>query len=141
MRPRPAAVLQAKDIKLRLAFDSKARQILRESLIWTLFLITVAIVCRGHTTVEDTFSANTAIRLMLEKGVYADMGLADVSLCVTDTVTAERGLRRHIFCRDISMLVATTLLSSSTKLCLSRQKGYLWQLPPVIIYSPLSRRH
>ena len=83
------------DIKLRLAFDSKARRILRESLIWTLFLITVAIVCRGHTTVEDTFSTNTAISLMLEKGVYADMGLADVSMCVTDTVTGGRGLCRH----------------------------------------------
>ena len=63
---------------------------------------------------------------------------------------------KHVFCRDKSMLVATKLLSPQTRVCrhifatiffillsrqktrLSRQKLYLWQLPPMIEKGPSS---
>ncbi|XP_070173844.1 uncharacterized protein [Littorina saxatilis] len=69
---------KAQDIKLRLEQDAKARMILRDTLIWCVFLVVVAIACQGHTIVEDASRTNDVARIMLEEGAYGDMSLEDI---------------------------------------------------------------
>lgn len=53
--------------------------ILRESILWVVFVIIVAIVCAGHTTMKEAQITNNAIKHMLGKGDDGDTALEDVS--------------------------------------------------------------
>ncbi|KAL8618842.1 hypothetical protein ACOMHN_000849 [Nucella lapillus] len=76
----PVPRSKAKDIRLRLEQDAKARLILRESLIWAVYLTTVTIAALGHMRVEDAHATNSILRTMLEEGTVGDFSLEDISI-------------------------------------------------------------
>ena len=87
--PSPLLPAQAKDIRLRLEQDARARLILRESLLWALLVTLVAVASLGHGSVTDMYNTNTVIRDMLE-GDLEDVGVCVVHLGWLVLLTGER---------------------------------------------------
>ena len=71
---------QAKDIRLRLEQDARAQMILKQSLIWLLYIVFLAIVCHGHSSVHDAYQTNVAIKNKLGFGVHHNNQFENVSV-------------------------------------------------------------
>ena len=107
-----------------------------EPLSRQIFITTNIILSRQTRVCRDNFFFNFVATELCKyhfcrhKGFVATNILLSLQKFCLDT---------HTFCRDKRRVFRDKHMFVATNTCLSRQKWYLWQLPPMILYSTLAQ--